>query len=121
MKRYSDAKFNKKFKIFYGKTHAKCQSSNEFSFTQTHLFHATGGPYSFLRYPIFCCLQFPGGKGAWILCVYGDSSHSKVTVKSWLNKFKRGRWSVFDEPRTTALKTANTEDKVTKVLVLADH
>jgi len=38
--------------------------------------------------------------------VYGDSSPSMATVKNGLNEFKRGRTSVFDEPRPGAPKTA---------------
>ena len=46
--------------------------------------------------------------------VYGDSSTSAVTVKTWFNEFQRGRTSVFDEPRPGALKMATTEDNVKK-------
>ena len=55
--------------------------------------------------------------------VYGDSSPSMATVKNWFNEFQRGRTSFFDEPRPGALKTATTEDNVTKIhdLVLADR
>jgi len=55
--------------------------------------------------------------------VYGDSSASMATVKNCFNEFKRGRTSVFDEPRPGAPKTATTEDNKTKIhdLVLADR
>jgi len=45
-----------------------------------------------------------------------------ATVKNWFNEFQRGRTSVFDEPRPSALKTT-TEDNVIKIhdLVLADR
>uniref|UniRef100_A0A6M2DNE2 Putative histone-lysine n-methyltransferase setmar-like protein n=1 Tax=Xenopsylla cheopis TaxID=163159 RepID=A0A6M2DNE2_XENCH len=54
--------------------------------------------------------------------VYGEHSPSMATVKNWYNAFKRGRTTVFDEPRPGAPKTATTEDNVTKIheLVLAD-
>ncbi|KAF7276900.1 hypothetical protein GWI33_009672 [Rhynchophorus ferrugineus] len=53
--------------------------------------------------------------------VYGDSSHSRVIVKNWFNKFQCGRTSVFDDLRPGVLKTATTEDDMTKIhdLVLA--
>ena len=51
------------------------------------------------------------------------TSTSMATVKNWFNKFQRGRMSFSDEPRPGALKTATTEDNVTKIhdLVLADR
>lgn len=55
--------------------------------------------------------------------VYGESSPSMATVKNWFNEFKRGRTSVFDEPRPGAPQTATTADNVAKIhdLVLADR
>ena len=55
--------------------------------------------------------------------VYGDSSPSEATVKNWFNEFRRGRTSVFDEPRPGAPKTAATDENVSKIhdLVLADR
>ncbi|GFV03463.1 uncharacterized protein FLJ37770 [Trichonephila clavipes] len=52
---------------------------------------------------------------------YGDASPSMATVKNWFNEFQRSRTSVFNEPSPGVPKTANTEDKVTKIhdLVLA--
>ncbi|XP_070854781.1 protein GVQW3-like [Drosophila suzukii] len=58
-----------------------------------------------------------------LAAVYDKSSTSMATVKNWFNEFQRDRTLVFDEPRPGALKTATTEDNVTKIhdLVLADH
>ena len=55
--------------------------------------------------------------------VYGDFSPSMATVKNWFKEFERGRTSVFNEPRPGALKTATTEDSVTKIydFVMADR
>ena len=43
--------------------------------------------------------------------------------QKFVNEFKRGRTSVFDEPRPGAPKLATTEDNVNKIhdLVLADR
>ena len=49
--------------------------------------------------------------------VYGDSSPSMATVKNWFKEFQRDRTSVFDEPRSGALKTATTEDTVKKTTI----
>jgi len=53
----------------------------------------------------------------------GDSSSLMATIKNSFNEIQRGRTSVFDEPRPGALKTATTDDIVTKIhdLVLADR
>lgn len=45
------------------------------------------------------------------------------TVKNLFNEFQHCRMSVFDEPHPGALKTATTDDNVTKIheLVLTNH
>lgn len=55
--------------------------------------------------------------------VYGDASPSLATVKRWFNDFKRGRTSVFDEPRPGRPNEVTTEENVNKIhdIVLADR
>lgn len=55
--------------------------------------------------------------------VYGTHSPSRTTVYHWFAEFRRGRTSVFDEPRPGGPKTATTEETVDKIhdLVLADR
>lgn len=55
--------------------------------------------------------------------VHGTSTPSFSTISFWVSKFKRGRTSTKDEPRSGRPKTATNEEMVSKVhdLVLADR
>lgn len=54
--------------------------------------------------------------------IYGDSSLPLAIVKNLFDEFQRDLKSVFDEPHPWTLKTATSEDNVTKVhyIVLTD-
>jgi len=55
--------------------------------------------------------------------VYKDHATSLTTIGYWVNEFKRGRTSVFDEERPGRPIEVSTEDMVNKIhdVVLADH
>ena len=55
--------------------------------------------------------------------VYKDHAPSMTTIRYWVNEFKRGRTSVFDEERPGRPIEVSTEDMVNKIhdVVLADR
>lgn len=53
----------------------------------------------------------------------GGSAPSNATVYNWINEFKRGRTSTFDEPRSGRPKEVTTPEMIDKIhdMVLADR
>ena len=48
--------------------------------------------------------------------VYGDSSPSFSTMKTWAAEFKRGRTSLEDDPREGRPKSATTQEIIEQVI-----
>lgn len=55
--------------------------------------------------------------------LYGDSSSSMASIKTWYMEFQLAHTSICDEPRPGTRKTAAMEDNVKKVhdIILADR